>query len=177
MGLNRISMDGSSSQRVVGDQGDRPDSPASVEGGQASHAPPMHQQEPTMGGTMEILQQIAQALQGAAQPAAVAPQRSAIERMARYRPIDFMGKKDDEPAMTENWIERTERMHCTTEEKLECVISLLQDEAYHWWVSVIRAAPPESVTWKFFLDEFMKQYVGHIYLNNMRREFENLKLR
>ena len=56
VGLNRISMDGSSSQRVVGDQGDRPDSPASVEGGQASHAPPIHQQEPTMGGTMEILQ-------------------------------------------------------------------------------------------------------------------------
>ena len=59
-------MNGSSSQRVVGDQRDRPDSPASVEGGQASHASPLHQHEPTMGGTMEILQQIAQALQGAA---------------------------------------------------------------------------------------------------------------
>ena len=34
-------MDGSSSQRVRGDQRDRLDSPASVEGGQASHAPPM----------------------------------------------------------------------------------------------------------------------------------------
>ena len=52
-------MNGLSSQRVVGDQGDRPDSPASVEGGQALHAPPLHQQEPTIGGTMEILQQIA----------------------------------------------------------------------------------------------------------------------
>ena len=174
-------MDGSSSQRVVGDQGDRPDSPASVEGGQASHAPPIHKQEPTMGGTMEILQQIAQTLQGAAQSAAVAPQRSAIQRMARYRPIDFMGKKDDEPVMAENWLERTERMlvqiHCIAEEKLECAISLLQDEAYHWWVSVIRTAPPKSVTWKFFLDEFKKQYVGRIYLNNMRREFQNLKQR
>ena len=49
VGLNRISMDGSSSQRVVGDQGDRLDSPASVEGGKASHAPLLHQQEPTMG--------------------------------------------------------------------------------------------------------------------------------
>ena len=153
-------MDGSSSQMVVGDQGDRPDSPASVEGGQALHAPPLHQQEPTMGGTMEILQQIAQALQGATQPATVAPQRSAIKRMERYRLIDLMGKKDDDPVMAENWLERTERMlvqmHCTAEEKLECVISLLQDEAYHWWVSVIRTTPPESVTWKFFLDEFKK---------------------
>ena len=52
-------MDGSSSQRVAGDQGDLPDSPASVEGGQALHAPSIHQQEPTMGGTIDILQQIA----------------------------------------------------------------------------------------------------------------------
>ena len=52
-------MDGSSFQGVVGDRGDRPYSPASVEGGQASNAPPLHQQEPTMGGTMEIIQQIA----------------------------------------------------------------------------------------------------------------------
>ena len=45
-----------------------------------------------------------------------------------------MGKKDDEPAMEKNWLERTERMlvqmHCTTEEKLECATSLLQDKAY-----------------------------------------------
>ena len=45
-----------------------------------------------------------------------------------------MGKKEDEPSMAENWLERTElmlvQMHCTAEEKLECVTSLLQDEAY-----------------------------------------------
>ena len=34
-------MDGSASLRVEDDQGTRPNSPASVEGGQASHAPPM----------------------------------------------------------------------------------------------------------------------------------------
>ena len=48
------------------------------------------------------------------------------------------------------------QMHCTLEEKLECAISLLQDEAYHWWVLVIRTVPSESVTWKFFLDVFKK---------------------
>ena len=69
------------------------------------------------------------------------------------------------------------KMHCTTEEKLECATSLLQDEAYQWWVSVTRIAPPERVTWKFFLDEFKKHYVGRIYLSNMRREFHNLKQR
>ena len=51
------------------------------------------------------------------------------------------------------------QMHCTEEEKLECAISLLQDEAYKWWVSVTRTVPQESITWKFFFDEFKKQYV------------------
>ena len=54
---------------------------------------------------MDILQQIAQALQRVAQPAAVVPQRLAIERMEKYRPLDFLGKKDDEPSMAENWLE------------------------------------------------------------------------
>ena len=101
--------------------------------------------------------------------------------MARYRPIDFMGKKEDEPYMAENWLERTEQilvqMHRTIEEKLECVTSLLQDEAYQWWVSVTRTTLSERVTWKFFLDEFKKHYVGHIYLSNMRWEFHNPKQR
>ena len=30
--------------------------------------------------------------------------------MVRYRPVDFLGKKEDEPSMAENWLERTERM-------------------------------------------------------------------
>ena len=69
------------------------------------------------------------------------------------------------------------KMHCISEEKLECATSLLQDEAYQWWVSVTKTAPPETVTWMFFLDEFKRSYVGRIYLNNMRREFHNLKQR
>ena len=77
-------MDSSRPYRVEGDLGSRPNSPASVDGGQASHAPPMNDQGQVTGGAMDILQQIAQALQRAAQPAAVVPQRSAIERMEKY---------------------------------------------------------------------------------------------
>ena len=68
-------------------------------------------------------------------------------------------------------------MHYTEEENLECATSLLLDEAYQWWVSMTRTAPPESVTLEFFLAEFRKQYVSHIYLSNMRQEFHNLKQR
>ena len=95
-------MDGSAFLRVEDDQGTRTNSPASVEGGQASLAPPMNEPEQVAGGTMGILQQLAQALQRAGQPATIAPQRSTIERMVRYRPVDFMGKKEDEPSMAEN---------------------------------------------------------------------------
>ena len=49
-----------------------------MEGGQASYAPPMNEPEPAAGSAMDILQQIAQALQRAVQPPAVAPQWSAI---------------------------------------------------------------------------------------------------
>ena len=174
-------MDGSGTHRVEGDQGNRLDSPASVVGGEESHAPPMNESEQVVGVTMGIIQQLAQALQRAEKHATIAPLRSAIERMARYRPIDFLRKKEDEPSMAKHWLERTERMlvqiHCIAEEKLECTTSLLHDEAYQWWVSVTKTAPPERVTWRLFLDEFKKHYVGLIYLNNMRREFQNLKQR
>ena len=101
-------MDSSGPHRVGGDSGSRPNSPAIVDGGQASHAPPMNDQGQATRSAMDILQQITQALQRAVQPAIVVPQRSAIERMAKYRPMDFLGNKDDEPSMAENWLERTE---------------------------------------------------------------------
>ena len=122
-------MDSSGPHRVRGDSGSRPNSPASVDGGQASFTPLMNNQGQATGGAMDILQQIAQALQRAAQPTAVGPHRSAIERMAKYLPMDFLGNKEDEPSMPKNWLKKTERMlrkmHCTLEENLECATSLL----------------------------------------------------
>ena len=48
-------MNGSAYLRVEDDKGTLPNSPASVEGGQASHAPPMSELEQVAGGTMGIL--------------------------------------------------------------------------------------------------------------------------
>ena len=49
-------MDDLGTQRVEGDRGNRSDSPASVVGGQAFHAPPVNELEQVVGGTMGILQ-------------------------------------------------------------------------------------------------------------------------
>ena len=51
-------MDGSGTHRV-GDQGNCHDSPASVVGGQASHAPPINEPEQVVGSPMGIFQQLA----------------------------------------------------------------------------------------------------------------------
>ena len=66
-------MDSTCHNRVRGASGSCPNSPVSVDGGQASHAALIHEQGQAVRGTMDILQQIAQALQRAAQLAAVVP--------------------------------------------------------------------------------------------------------
>ena len=48
-------MEGLAPLRVEDDQGNHPNSPASVEGGQASHAPLVSEPEPTVGGAIDIL--------------------------------------------------------------------------------------------------------------------------
>ena len=48
-------MESSGHHEVKGDLGSHPNSPASVDGGQASHAPSIHEQGQVVGGTMDIL--------------------------------------------------------------------------------------------------------------------------
>ena len=55
-------MDGLEHHRVRGDSESRPNSPTSVEDGQASHAPSIREQGQAVGSAIDILQQIAQAL-------------------------------------------------------------------------------------------------------------------
>ncbi|KAL5794529.1 hypothetical protein ACOSP7_003123 [Xanthoceras sorbifolium] len=113
--------------------------------------------------------------------ARAAPRRSAIERLAKHRPTDFHGRKDEDASAAEHWFERTnrilEQMHCTPEERLECAVSLLQEDAYQWWTSIIQTVRPEDRTWDFFQTEFRRKYIGRIYLDNLKREFTNLKQR
>ena len=58
-------MDSTGHNSVRGDSESRPNSPVSMDGEQASHAPSIHEQGQAAGGIMDILQQIAQALQRA----------------------------------------------------------------------------------------------------------------
>ncbi|KAL5815789.1 hypothetical protein ACOSQ3_024167 [Xanthoceras sorbifolium] len=82
--------------------------------------------------------------------ARAAPRRSAIERLAKHRPTDFHGRKDEDASAAEHWFERTnrilEQMHCTPEERLECAVSLLQEDAYQGQnVGLLSDRVPEKI--------------------------------
>ena len=55
VGFNRLSMESSSPNRVIGDSRSRSNSPARVDGGQASHASSIHEQGQATRGAVDIL--------------------------------------------------------------------------------------------------------------------------
>ena len=55
VGLNKLSMESSGHHWVRGDLGSRPNSSASVDCGQASHASSIHEKRQAAGGIMDIL--------------------------------------------------------------------------------------------------------------------------
>ncbi|KAL5816917.1 hypothetical protein ACOSQ3_025295 [Xanthoceras sorbifolium] len=119
--------------------GDRPKSPVSVAGGVSRESVSPKAAGPEVQGQLAFMQQMTEFFQNVAR---AVPRRSAIERLAKYRPTDFHGRKDEDASAAEYWFERTdiilEQMHCTPEERLECAVSLLQEDAYQWWTSIIQ---------------------------------------
>ncbi|XP_017647881.1 uncharacterized protein LOC108488080 [Gossypium arboreum] len=64
----------------------------------------------------------------------------------------------------------------TAKQKLKGAVSLLRDEAYHWWLMVRNGTQPNSLTWDLFKTAFQSKYVGASYIDSRRREFLNLTL-
>ncbi|XP_043811844.1 uncharacterized protein LOC122723519 [Manihot esculenta] len=87
-------------------------------------------------------------------------------------------REDDAPA-AEYWLQSTERvlqqLQCTPPDSVACAVALLQEEAYQWWDTTSQTVQPEQRTWKFFLAEFRKKYIGDLYLDEKRREFMYLR--
>ncbi|XP_075096167.1 uncharacterized protein LOC142174278 [Nicotiana tabacum] len=69
-----------------------------------------------------------------------------------------------------------EQLECTNAAKFKYVISLLQKDAYDWWVSVPNAkAKPPVLTWDDFVKSFCAKYVPPIYCDAKKKEFLNLR--
>ncbi|KAL4272098.1 hypothetical protein GQ457_13G014070 [Hibiscus cannabinus] len=85
-----------------------------------------------------------------------------VLNLKQDRPVaqNYRGKAEE----VEYWLERTtqivtKQLACSDEHKLECAIALLADEALSWWETTTLTAPPEKITWNFFVEEFKKKYI------------------
>lgn len=66
-------------------------------------------------------------------------------------------------------------MECTLKKKLKGTISLLRDEAYHWWKAIARGTQTDRLTCDYLLKAFQNKYVGKRYVEARRLEFIELK--
>ncbi|XP_070057846.1 uncharacterized protein [Nicotiana tomentosiformis] len=101
-----------------------------------------------------------------------------FEKMRKMGGVEFEGTTD--PTVAEQWLERMERvfeqLECTNASKFKYVISLLQKDAYDWWVSVPNAkAKPLVLTWDDFVKAFHAKYIPPVYCDAKKKEFLNLR--
>ncbi|XP_019266580.1 PREDICTED: uncharacterized protein LOC109244009 [Nicotiana attenuata] len=92
--------------------------------------------------------------------------------------VEFEGTTH--PTVVEQWpkcMERViERLEYTNAAKFKYDISLLQKDAYDWWVSVPNAKEKSPVlTWDDFIKAFRVKYVPHVYCDAKKKEFLNLR--
>ncbi|XP_017621667.1 uncharacterized protein LOC108465797 [Gossypium arboreum] len=99
------------------------------------------------------------------QPVLVMPQNMYFMRFART-PVgkirkqgaeEFRANTDDDAERAELWLENSIRvfgeLSCMPDECLKCAISLMRDDAYHWWKSLISVVPKEAITWDKYARE------------------------
>ncbi|XP_059277664.1 uncharacterized protein LOC132031769 [Lycium ferocissimum] len=71
-----------------------------------------------------------------------------------------------------------DQLECSNAAKSKYVVSLLQKDAYDWWMTVPNAkARPPVLTWNDFMDAFRMKYVPLFYCDAKKKEFLDLKQR
>ena len=88
----------------------------------------------------------------------------------------------EESDKEEFWLEKLQRIleevSCPSDQKVSCVVSLFQSEAYDWWKLVLRSPRiPNPMPWEFFVQEFRAKYVFDMYWETKWKQFLNLKQR
>lgn len=90
---------------------------------------------------------------------------SVTERLLANRAELFRGVAGTTLTVVRYWMEATKRIlndiDCTLEPKLKGIVSLLKDEAYHWWQSTLMGTQAECQTWEYFQETFQKKLYGY----------------
>ena len=90
------------------------------------------------------------------------PNGNNFKKIRKMSGVGFEGNVD--PTNAEQWLECVERvfeqLECSDVAKFKYAISLLQQDAYNWWVSVpYTKVKPLVLTWDDFLKKFRMKYV------------------
>ncbi|XP_070047104.1 uncharacterized protein [Nicotiana tomentosiformis] len=106
------------------------------------------------------------------------PSEMNFEKIRKMGGVEFEGTTD--PTVAEQWLERMEmvfeKLECTNVAKFKYAISILQKDAYDWWISVPNTkAKPLVLTWDDFVKAFRAKYIPHVYCDAKKKEFLNLR--
>ena len=109
----------------------------------------------------------------------IAP-KAYIDMVRRDGAEEFHGTNMEESDKAEFWLEKLQRIleevRCPLDQRVSCVVSLLQSEVYDWWNLVLRSPRiPNPMTWEFFVQEFKEKYVTEMYRESKWKQFLNLK--
>ena len=108
--------------------------------------------------------------------------KAPIDMVRRNGAEEFHGASLEESDKAEYWLERLQRVlqevRCSPEQRIACVVSLLQSEAYDWWKLVLKCPRfLDPIPWDFFVQEFKAKYVIDMYKEAKWKQFLNLKER
>ena len=125
---------------------------------------------------INISQDMARVLDGLTTP------RAPSDVIRNHGVEKFHGTSMEESEKAEFWVEKLERdldeARCPVDQKVTCVVSLLQGAAYDWWKLVLRnPLIPDPVTWDCFVTEFNTKYVTDDYKGSKMEEILDSKTR
>ena len=94
--------------------------------------------------------------------------KAPIDTVRRHGAEEFHGSSMEESEKAEFLLEKLERVleevRCPLDQRVSCVVSLLQSETYDWWKLVLRSPRIlNPLTWEFFVQEFRAKYVTEMY--------------
>ena len=108
--------------------------------------------------------------------------KAPIDMIRRHGTEEFHGSNMEESDKAEFWLEKLQRIleevRCPPDQRVSCLVSLLQSEAYDWWKLALRSPRiPNPMTWEFFVQEFRAKNVTEMYREFKWKQFLNLKQR
>ncbi|XP_039020805.1 uncharacterized protein LOC120152712 [Hibiscus syriacus] len=147
----------------------------------------VHQGVPTLdqGTFLQALEAILARYQPAAAPPLPPPpplppalRISVPKELKSLGAVEFKGEANEGPVEVDMWLNDVKIMldslHCSDDERLEGVVSLLRGQARIWWTNVTTRVPPDQIIWRFFLEAFQKKYIREQFITQMKHDFFNL---